>query len=48
MAYKNIKTKIKRGLYRAGGTILIAGLLATGALAQEGAIDDFNFVLPGY
>ncbi|GEM_PF-3592972 len=40
MAYKNIKTKIKRGLYRAGGTILIAGLLATGALAQEGAIDD--------
>ncbi|MBA3064196.1 hypothetical protein FP803_02040 [Candidatus Woesearchaeota archaeon] len=39
-AYKNIKTKVKKGLYTIGGTLLITALLSTGALAQEGTIDD--------
>jgi len=38
--YKNIKTKVKKGLYTIGGTFLITALLSTGVLAQEGNIDD--------
>ena len=38
--YKNIKTKVKKGLYTIGSTFLITALLSTGVLAQEGNIDD--------
>jgi len=38
--YKNIKTNVKKGLYRIGGSLLITALLGTGILAQEGTIDN--------
>ena len=37
--YENIKTKVKKGLYTIGGTLLITALLNTGVLAQEGTIE---------